>query len=239
MTLSDDFVAQEPLSESFIPDDAAVICSLKTPRPVVELMHAEYRKLNSIDWELFAEADSFVYINPSDDLDQLVNCYNTTLSSRLNKLAPIQSRKIRSRSRAPWFDAEIMQARHNRRKAEKRWRRTGLASDLLAFKSKRNYEIYIMINARRSYYSQFMDENRSKQSELFRESNNLLNIQTDKTLLPHKDAVKLAKDVGDYFFRKITAIMSKLAASTQSLPSADQKSDSTISLENDYGPFFL
>ena len=32
---SDDFVAQEPLSESFISDHAAVICSLRTPRPVV------------------------------------------------------------------------------------------------------------------------------------------------------------------------------------------------------------
>ena len=127
---SDDFVAQEPLSESFISDHAAVICSLRTPRPVVKLMHAEYRKLKSIDSELFAEdiCNSFVYINPPDDLEKL------TLSSRLNKHAPIQSRKIRSGSRTPWFGDEIMQARHNRRKAEKRWRRTGQASDLLASK---------------------------------------------------------------------------------------------------------
>ena len=32
---SDDFVAQEPLSDSFISDHAAVICSLRTPRPEV------------------------------------------------------------------------------------------------------------------------------------------------------------------------------------------------------------
>ena len=39
---SDDFVAQEPLSESFISDHAAVICSLRTPRLAVEeLKHAE------------------------------------------------------------------------------------------------------------------------------------------------------------------------------------------------------
>ena len=52
---SDDFIAQEPLSESFISDYAAEICSLRTPGPVVKLMHAEYRKLKSIDSELFAE----------------------------------------------------------------------------------------------------------------------------------------------------------------------------------------
>ncbi|KAK2550172.1 hypothetical protein P5673_029207 [Acropora cervicornis] len=124
-----------------------------------------------------------------------------------------------------------MQVRRNRRKAEKRWKRTGLASDPLAVKSKRNYVIYIMIDARRSYYSQFMEENSSNQSELFREGKNLLNIQADKTLPPHTDAVKLAKDMGDCFVRKITAIMSKLPASTQALPSADQKSDSATALE--------
>ena len=33
-----------------------------------------------------------------------------------------------------------------------------------------------------------MEENSSNQSELFWESNNLLNIQADKTLPPHTDA---------------------------------------------------
>ena len=76
-----------------------------------------------------------------------------------------------------------------------------------------------------------MEENSSNQSELFRGSNNLLNIQADKTLPLHTDAVNLAKDMGYYFVRKITAIMSKLAASTQALPSADQKSDTAAALE--------
>ena len=64
---SDDFVAEEPLSETFISDHAAVICSLRTRRPVIELKQAEYRKLKSIDSVLFAEDI------PPDDLDKLVN----------------------------------------------------------------------------------------------------------------------------------------------------------------------
>ena len=116
-------------------------------------------------------------------------------------------------------------------KGEKRWRRTGLASDLLAFKSKRNYVIYLMNNARRTYCSQFIEENSSNQSKLFRESKRLLNMQADKTLPPHTNAVKLADDMGDYFVHKITAIRTKLAASTQFLPSAAQGSDYTTTLE--------
>ena len=37
---------------------------------------------------------------------------------------------MKNRPRPPWFDDEIMQARRDRRKAEKWWRTTGLASDL-------------------------------------------------------------------------------------------------------------
>ena len=70
---SDDFVAQEPPSESFISDHAAVICSLRTPRPVVKRIHSEYRKLKSIDSDLFAEdiRNPFVYINPPDEIEKL------------------------------------------------------------------------------------------------------------------------------------------------------------------------
>ena len=72
---------------------------------------------------------------------------------------------------------------------------------------------------------QFIEENNSNQSKLFRESKRLLNIQADKTLPPHTNAVKLAN------VHKITAIRSKLAASTQSPPSAAQESDYTTTLE--------
>ena len=90
----------------------------------------------------------------------------------------------------------------------------------------KNYVIYIMNNARRTSYSQFIEENSSNKSKLFRESKRLLNIQTDKT-----NAVKLANDMGDYFVHKITAVRSKLAAITQSPPGADREFDSVTTLE--------
>ena len=65
------------LSERFISDHVAVICNLRARRPVVEMKHAEYRKMKSIDSGLFAEdiRNSVMYIGPPDDLDKLVNCY--------------------------------------------------------------------------------------------------------------------------------------------------------------------
>lgn len=88
-----------------------------------------------------------------------------------------------------------------------------------------------MNNARRTYYSQLIEENGSNQSKLFRESKRLLNIQADETLLPHTNAVKLTNGMGEYFVHKITAKRSKLAAITQSPPSGVREFDSATTLE--------
>ena len=68
-----------------------------------------------------------------------------------------------------------------------------------------------MNEARCTYYKEFIDENSSDQSKLFRASKSLLNLQADKSLPPHTDASVLANEMGEYFIHKIVAIRSKLA----------------------------
>jgi hypothetical protein len=57
-----------------------------------------------------------------------------------------------------------MQARRERRKAERRWRSSRLPVDLAGFKAKRNYAIYVMNEARRDYYKAFIEDNDDDQS---------------------------------------------------------------------------
>ena len=68
-----------------------------------------------------------------------------------------------------------------------------------------------MNEARCACYKEFIDENSSDQSKLFRASKSLLNLQADKSLPPHTDASVLANEMGEYFIHKIVAIRSKLA----------------------------
>ena len=63
---------------------------------------------------------------------------------------------------------------------------SGLQADLVVFKAKRNYVIHLMNEARCTYYKEFIDENSSDQSKLFRASKSLLNLQADKSLLFRK-----------------------------------------------------
>ena len=74
--------------------------------------------------------------------------------------------------------------------------------------------IYLMNVARCTYYKEFIDENSSDLSKLFRASKSLLNLQADKSLPPHSDASVLANEMGEFFIHKIVAIRSKLAGDT-------------------------
>ena len=93
-----------------------------------------------------------------------------------------------------------------------------------------------MNEARCTYYKEFIDENSSDQSKLFRASKSLLNLQADKSLPPHTDASVLANEMGEYFIHKIVAIRSKLAgdtvspAVTERAPHGSSSSDDLVTL---------
>ncbi|CAH3023099.1 unnamed protein product [Porites evermanni] len=183
--------------------------------------------------------NSQLYQDPPNDLNMLLDCYNTTLRSSeslLDDHAPVCSRHVSTRSRPPWFNEDIIQARRDRRKAERRWIASGLQADLVVFKAKRNYVIHLMNEARCTYYKEFIDENSSDQSKLFRASKSLLNLQEDKSLQPHTDASVLANEMGEYFIHKIVAIRSKLAgktvspAVTERAPHGSSSSDDLVTL---------
>ena len=66
----------------------------------------------------------------SFDLNELVNCYNKTLNSILDQYALLKTKTVTKRPIVPWFNEQVKAAKWQRRKAEKKWRRTNLKSDL-------------------------------------------------------------------------------------------------------------
>ncbi|XP_068690100.1 uncharacterized protein [Montipora foliosa] len=236
---ADGIVDGEPLPERHFSDHATVICNLSVMKPAPRIKHAEYRKLKSIDITKLREAicNSQLHQDPPDDLNMLLDCCNTTLKSLLDKHAPVCSRHVITRPRPPLFTDNIIQARRDRKKAERRWRKTRLPSDLIVFKVKRNYVVHLMNEAKCTHYRQFTDENSSDQSKLFRASKSLLNLQEDKSLPPNTNASVLANEMGEYFIHKVVAIRSKLAGdavphavSTECAPRGSSSTDDVVTL---------
>ena len=61
-----------------------------------------------------------------------------TLAQAFDRQAPLRTKVIRSTPLVPWFHEEIKAARRDKRKAERKWRRTGSREDTLAYKARKN-----------------------------------------------------------------------------------------------------
>ena len=82
------------------------------------------------------------------DSDMMVSCYNSALSSLLDKDAPLRTKSVSNRKRVPWFNHKIKDAVKARRRGERKWRYSKSAQDLSVFKKKKKHEIYLMNQAR-------------------------------------------------------------------------------------------
>ena len=147
-----------------------------------------------------------------------VSCYNSTLSSLLDKYAPLRTKSVANRKRVPWFNHKIKDATKARRRAERKWRYSKSAQDLSVFKKKKNHAIYLMNQARCDYYTNHIQQNSSDQRKLFNVTKSLL-CDTNTASFPRVDTLQLANDFGNFFAQKIENTNASLAnLSTSSVP---------------------
>jgi len=149
-------------------------------------------------------------------LDDLVNCYNSTLSSLIDRYAPLNKRSVLNRPHVPWIDSDIKAAIRERRKAERKWRANKLPTDFATFKMKKNYVTKLMNRARSRYYSDFIRDNSSDQRKLFRAAKSLLSEPKTLSLPDGTDTLALANNIGEFFAKKVKDIQSKLDTRTSS-----------------------
>ena len=138
-----------------------------------------YRKLRSLDMESFLSdvADCPLIIDPSGDLDHLVQQYDTLLSSIMDKHAPIKRRVVTIRPAAPWYTNEVSVEKRKRRRLERKWRRTRLQADRQEYTRQCCVVNNLIKSLKSSYYTTIITENSSDQRVLFNTVSKLLQKQ--------------------------------------------------------------
>ena len=213
ITRSCDYILNKvPVVDRFISDHTFVYCTLLSDRPSVTTKNVAYRKPKSVDMESLKPdlSDSLLCSDPpvlqvllhSDDprdLDALVRKYNTTLSEIIDCHVPLKTKTVKVRPAVPWYNDEIKAAKRLRRKVERTWRRTRPLSDLNIFKFYRNRVTYLTNQARRAFYTNFIDENSTDHKMLFRDTNQLLAKKEELSFANYQDKSKLANDIGGLF----------------------------------------
>ena len=120
--------------------------------------------------------------------------------------APRKTKTVRTRTSTPWYSAEICAARKLKRKLEKKWRKSGLPEDFIAFIAQRNHVTYMMNDARRIFYTDFIAENNADQGKLFRAAKKLLAKKEVPHFPEYCDNIAIANEIGRFFARKIELI---------------------------------
>ena len=83
-----------------------------------------------------------------------------------------------------------------------------------------------MNEARKQFYTNFINENSSSQRNLFNATRKLLKQDNETLFPPFKDKLQLANEMGDFFVKKISDVHARLDEMTEALPSSNSPSSS-------------
>src|SRR5271170_3988548 len=187
--------------------------STRTPRVTKYI-----RNIRSIDPTAFS-ADilaSSLYSNPASTLDSFANQFSSTLSSLLDKHAPLKSVSCSSHSRKPYITPEILREKTKRSKLETIYRRCKTELNKTNFKTQAKNVAKMITASKRSFYRTLISKNSNNPKKLWPVLNTLLS----RTLPPSFPAFNSASNLAESFLSFFQAKVTKLASSFPSTVSS-------------------
>ena len=188
-----------------------------TARPI------EYRNLKRVNIDAFRDdiitAFSVDLSAGDSNVDHCLHAYNDKLNSLIDKHAPLKCRMVPVRKKSEWFNDEIRQAKQQRRRSERLWRKTGLQSHREAFIECKK-EVRALTDAAKSrHYLQVIDENKNDPKRIFSIMDDLLGNKKVLVLPPGREDCELATLFNDFFIEKVANIRAGIPVTSQDLPS--------------------
>jgi hypothetical protein len=191
------------------PDHFPVFAHISLQKPKLPTKQITFRKIKCIDSANLAEAIRMTAIPAAvmQDLagDDLAHLYNSQLRKVLDDLAPAKSRKITVRPECEWYSSEVREAKQNRRRCERAWRKSGLAVHHQLYIEQKERVSGLISRSTASYYKSLIEEHKGDTNKLFKVVNKLLGNKSE-LVLPSGSNQNIADMFSDYFVNKITSI---------------------------------
>ena len=167
-----------------------------------------YRNIKQVKTDSFSKelADGLKNISTINDLGQVVSDYNTEMANLMDRHAPKVTKEVKIVPSAPWFDTEYKELRRHRRKAEKKYKQTGMPEHKESFKSLRKQTTSLALHKKQQYFIGQINEAKNKQKCLFSIVNKLMDVRQDVSLPTANSDEELANKFQVYFKEKISKI---------------------------------
>ena len=167
-----------------------------------------YRAVNKINLAQFKNdlAKSDLLTSTCSNTASLYQLYHTTLSSLLNKHAPIKTRICSSRPKEPWMSEAILVEKRKKRQLERAWRHSKLQYMHRCLTRQVHYFNHIVSQAKSDWYTRLIDKNKNKPRNLWQGINRILHRSQSSPLPDFSDCTSLSIRFGTYFQDKISKI---------------------------------
>ena len=162
-----------------------------------------YKSMNNEDFATDLH-NSLATVNGSS-FSGYLNNFNNTLTSLLDKHAPVRELQVRKREKAPWMDQEYIGQRSLRKRLQN-------STNKSAYNAQKRHCANLAKTKRTQYFSGLCDNIPSHdQKQLYRLLNKLCGKSKDNCDLPsHSDPVQLANSFNQFFVKKVSDIRSEL-----------------------------
>ena len=103
--LCDSLLANIPVTGCFFSDHSTLICDLTLDKPPLPKKKISFRKTKVVDVNLLCDdlSTTSLCTDSPDTLNDLVKCYNSTLSAARDRHTPLVTKFITLRPLVPWF----------------------------------------------------------------------------------------------------------------------------------------
>jgi hypothetical protein len=193
-------------------DHYAITFTLPTAKPPLPKKELSYRKYKAIDMDEFAvdieksQLGSLV----TNDVDELAGTYNSVLGEILDKHAPLKKKVVTIHPTAPWYKEDIMNAKKERRHAEKKWRETGLCVHREIYCEARDKVTALIVKSKEEYYKDRINSSDDSQKALYACVKELLGSSKTSRLPSCESEQELSDRLATFFVEKIIKIRAYL-----------------------------
>jgi len=178
------------------------------------------RNIKAVDCDTFG-AEAAAQLRDRPPSSEAALYFDSALRSLLDTHASATTKRITDRPSAPWHTPNIRTAKKQRRRAERRWRRTRLEIHRQIYNSRKMDVQTLILESKQAHFNKQITQTTSTKS-LFTIMNTLLGSSTDSPLPSNTDPSELPKTFSDFFHNKIQNIRDKLKQAsfhpTPSLP---------------------
>jgi hypothetical protein len=193
----------------FLSDHSTVFCHLpisSNSRP--SRITKTIRKFSAINPEAFSSdvLSSVLFTKPAETLPDLIEQFQSVLSTLLDKHAPSKIISYRSSPNKPFYSAALKDEKSKRSYLESIYRKTRSSVDKANYRMQVKYYQKMLTKAKRSYYRNVISANQSRPKHLWHALNSLLGRDIPRQLPNATSPSELASSFLSFFDNKISAL---------------------------------